>query len=236
MAFDGRLPNPRGRLAVAELGGGTELSCDRDSMCCHYVLIDLENVHCDFPPQLVKEQLKVLVFVGAKQSKVPLQMATVLQPLGDQVEYIKISGTGPNALDFHIAFYIGRISNSEPSASFSILSDDKGYDPLIQHLRSQDITANRIASSNGTESTNASSGASSKSDIDSSLSFLKKRGKSKPTSIKTLHNSLAFHFNQKLSPHGIQLLVNQLAKAGHVIRSGKQVSYRLPDDHGGTTS
>ena len=168
-------------------------------MCCHYVLIDLENVHRDFPQQLAKEQLKVLVFVGAKQTKVPLQMAAALQPLGAQVEYIKISGTGPNALDFHIAFYIGRLSNSEPSAAFSILSDDKGYDPLIQHLRSKNITANRIASPAGTESKKASKDAVAKHNIDTALAFLNSRGESKPKSTKTLHSSLASHFKQQLS-------------------------------------
>ena len=45
-----------------------------------------------------------MVFVGANQRRVPFDMASAIQRMGDKAEYIKISGNGPNALDFHIAY------------------------------------------------------------------------------------------------------------------------------------
>ena len=47
-------------------------------------------------------------------------------------------------LDFHIAYYIGRLAAEEPSAHFHIISKDAGFDPLIQHLRSKQILSSRV--------------------------------------------------------------------------------------------
>ena len=84
----------------------------------NYVLIDFENVQ---PGELKIEEeipLKVLIFAGEKQSKVPFDLAKSLQPLGDKVEYVQISGSGKNALDFHIAYYIGKIAEQDPNSYF----------------------------------------------------------------------------------------------------------------------
>jgi hypothetical protein len=62
------------------------------------------------------------------------------------VEYVQISGSGPNALDFHIAFYIGQFAAQDPTACFHIVSNDTGFDPLIEHLKSRKISAARTPS------------------------------------------------------------------------------------------
>jgi hypothetical protein len=64
----------------------------------------------------------VIVFLGANQGNLPFEVAVSLQQLGSRAEYIEISGRGPNALDFHIAYYIGRLAAEEPSAYFHIIS------------------------------------------------------------------------------------------------------------------
>jgi hypothetical protein len=105
----------------------------------NYVLIDYESVHASSLEQLSDDHFNVLVFVGANQPNVPIKLAQSLQPLGPRAHYIKISRQGRNALDFHIAYYIGQLTVKEPSAYFHIISKDKGFDPLIQHLRSNKI-------------------------------------------------------------------------------------------------
>ncbi len=118
-----------------------------------YVLIDYENVQPEAISALDQEYFKVIVFVGATQSKVTYEVAIAMQKLGNKAEYIKIAGNGPNALDFHIAFYIGRISAKEPDTYFHIVSKDTGFDPLIDViskvsnipvLRSKDISEIQI--------------------------------------------------------------------------------------------
>jgi len=76
---------------------------------------------------LDKEHFKVIVFIGANQVKVSFEVASVLQRMGERAEYIKITGNGSNALDFHVAFYIGQLAAKEPEAYFHIVSKDTGF-------------------------------------------------------------------------------------------------------------
>jgi hypothetical protein len=77
------------------------------SLRINYVLIDYESVQPEALSVLHEEHFRLIVFVGATQAKVSFETAAALQRMGNRAEYIKIAGTGPNALDFHIAFYIG---------------------------------------------------------------------------------------------------------------------------------
>ncbi|HOB60511.1 MAG TPA: PIN domain-containing protein [Candidatus Competibacteraceae bacterium] len=110
------------------------------------VLIDFESVQPDSIEALNYEHFHVLLFCGANQSKIPFEIAATLQKLGPRAEYIKITGVGPNALDFHIAYYIGRLAAEDPSTFFHVVSRDKGFDPLIQHLKSKKVFAVRSES------------------------------------------------------------------------------------------
>ncbi len=88
----------------------------------NYVLIDFENVQPEGIEQLVGERFHILVFVGANQTKVPFEIAESLQKMGGRAEYIKIASNGRNALDFHIAFYVGKITATDSTAGFQIVS------------------------------------------------------------------------------------------------------------------
>ena len=70
----------------------------------NYVLIDFENVVPDNLELLDQEWIKVLLFVGKNQTKLPFALVKVVQKLGTRAQYIEMMGTGHNALDFHIAF------------------------------------------------------------------------------------------------------------------------------------
>jgi hypothetical protein len=109
----------------------------------NYILIDYENIQPQNISLLIGHAFRVLVFVGAHQSKIPLELASALQKLGESAEYIKIDGNGQNALDFHIAFYIGQLAERDPKSYFHIISKDKGFDPLIAHLKTKKIFVQR---------------------------------------------------------------------------------------------
>lgn len=85
-------------------------------MRINYVLIDLENVQPSSLAGLEAEFFHVLIFVGANQAKIAFELASAIQRLGERARYIKISGNGSNALDFHIAYYIGRLAQEDPTA------------------------------------------------------------------------------------------------------------------------
>jgi len=121
-----------------------------NSLGIQYFLFDFENVQPTSVGSLKPGLCRIKIFLGQSQSKLPLELLRALQPFGSDVEYIQISGSGPNAVDFHIAFYIGKLAGSYPGASFTIVSKDAGFDPLVRHLKASGITCNRVAAIDGT--------------------------------------------------------------------------------------
>ena len=110
-----------------------------------YLYIDYENVQ-DINVNVIKDNMKVKIIVGENQTKVPLELVQITQPLGDIIEWVKVSGRGKNALDFFIAFYLGGDVEREKNKTFIIYSKDTGYDPLIIHLKKLKVKASRIVS------------------------------------------------------------------------------------------
>jgi hypothetical protein len=108
-----------------------------------YIFLDFENVALQAIPEHADIQ-KVFLFVGEKQTKVSIEIAESMQRLGQKAELIRINGSGNNALDFHIAYYIGKYSEIDPNGKFRIVSKDKGFDPLVSHLNFKKIDCARI--------------------------------------------------------------------------------------------
>lgn len=111
----------------------------------HFVLSDFENVQFKEIGTLKPGECRIKLFIGQSQTKLSVELVEALQPFGAEAEIIRISGNGPNALDFHIAFYLGRLAAEFPGSHFSIISRDTGFDPLITHLASQGIGCVRLA-------------------------------------------------------------------------------------------
>jgi hypothetical protein len=109
-----------------------------------YVLIDFENVQPKTLDRLQPGSVRIKVFLGQHQNRLMLELVQALQPFGADAEYIAIQGSGPDAVDFHIAFYIGRLAAADPGAAFTIVSRDKGFDPLVRHLVGLGIPCQRI--------------------------------------------------------------------------------------------
>ncbi|MFM7440698.1 MAG: PIN domain-containing protein [Snowella sp.] len=77
-------------------------------MKTNYILVDYENIQVQNIALLNREPFHVLVFVGVNQAKILFDLAIAMQQLGERGTYIKIEGSGRNALDFHVPFYIGQ--------------------------------------------------------------------------------------------------------------------------------
>jgi len=123
-------------------------------MSLTYVLIDFENVQ----PTAAEMKLirgtdyRVRLFHGPHQNKFDAGMVKALQPLGIQVEYFRCERRGKNALDFHIAFCLGRLieeskataSTSKEKTRFVVVSKDGGFDVLLDHVRTLGYGAMRV--------------------------------------------------------------------------------------------
>jgi len=196
-------------------------------MKTNYVLIDFENVVPDNLELLNQEWIRVRLFVGKNQTKLPFPMVKAIQKLGSRAEYVEMAGTGHNALDFHIAFYIGRISATDKDAYFHIVSNDTGFDPLIAHLKSEHIFADRV-SSIGEISALAKANAVSKSPeekIDFAKERLVKPNATRPRTRKTLTSHVATMFLKTLSEEDVDAIVEGLFKCGCVREDGKRLVY-----------
>lgn len=190
----------------------------------NYVLIDLENVQPDSLEQLDHDHFKLLVFVGANQAKVPYDMAASLQRFGDRMEYVKISGNGSNALDFHIAYYIGQLASVDPKAYFHIISKDSGYDPLIEHLKVNKIFARRSTAISDIPLVKTSNCKTVAERIELILEKLKQLAQ-KPGTVKGLGSMIAGLFHRQISDKEVSGLINEMAKKGYLTVSGTNIIY-----------
>ena len=109
-----------------------------------YILVDFENVQPPDMGLLSGEQYQLRIFHGPHQKKLDFDIAVSLQPLGDRVKYIQSDRHGKNALDFYIAFYMGRLlqeleangSAARSNTRFVVISKDGGFDALMNHVQS----------------------------------------------------------------------------------------------------
>jgi len=191
------------------------------------VLIDFENVQPLALDALAQPHFRVLVFVGANQTKVPFDTAAAVQKLGAQAEYVKIAGNGPNALDFHIAYYIGALSATDPNACFHIVSKDAGFDPLIQHLKTRKVRAGRVTEIADIPAVKAAQSKTPEERMQIVLDRLAQPNAPKPRTVKTLSNSIASYLQKQATEEEIAALVQALVASGAISMVGTKVNYAL---------
>ena len=108
-----------------------------------FILVDFENLKIAGIPSMGGNQ-RIYIFAGENQNKIDFKLVKESQKYGEMVQWVKIEGNGKNALDFHIAFYLGELVSKNKTANFFVLTGDKGFDPLIKHLNSTGISCKRI--------------------------------------------------------------------------------------------
>jgi hypothetical protein len=198
----------------------------------HYVLIDYENVQPKNLSSLKEHPVKVMVFVGANQAKIPFDLAESLQALGDKAEYVKISASGRNALDFHIAYHLGRLVEvgaklAQQDPTYYIISRDTGFDPLVRHLKARNITAERSRDLAELPFLKISAEKPDDEKIRYIVKNLVGRAQSRPRKRKTLANTISSLFknvDQTELDHLMELLIQRKL----VEIKDNNVTYRLP--------
>ena len=194
-------------------------------MRVNYVLIDYENVQPPSLAQLEPARFRVLLFVGRQQDRIPFDVASGMQRLGPRARYVKISGKGCNALDFHIAYYIGRLAIEHPSAAFHIVSKDTGFDPLVRHLRTSGLLASRCADLDAVLQ------------MDRQLSSMQARYRAlsdrlrdpsapRPKTVNAMQNWIATQLNLQADDPSVAEAIARLQSDGLVTINGYDVTYR----------
>lgn len=199
-------------------------------MKTNYVLVDLENVRPEMVAELEQEVFRLMVFMGANQTKVPYEVAAAMQRMGERAEYVKIAGEGKNNLDFHITCYAGRLTALDPTCYVHIIAKDKGYDRLVEHLVAKDFHVARWESVADIPILKTTSAAPLDEKQSTILAYLVKRGDQRPASIKTLAGSVSALFQPKLDDTEVAALLKQLQDLGLYTVIGAKVVYSLPQE------
>ncbi len=196
----------------------------------NYVLVDFENVQPQDIGLLKDGPFKVKVFLGPNQSRIPVSFAAALQVLGENAEYITLESAGPNALDFHIAYYIGVLSANDPTVFFHIISRDTGFDSLLKHLKGKNIFAQRSTCIADMPYFKPALTDVPESQIETAIADLVRRKAAKPRTQKTLLSALHEAFKKKLSEPQLAALFAALSKRGVIKTNGSRISYSLPTE------
>ena len=198
-------------------------------MRTNFVLIDSENVKPESIEKLKHEHFRVVVFVGSNQKRIDFAIVNAVHLLGSNGSYVAINGNGPNALDFHIAYYIGKLSAANPDAYFHIISKDKGFDPLIKHLKEQKIFCSRVSTVSEIPWVKSSDKLPPK---ERAADFYAKRiasTKARPATVTSLQSAILSHFHRRLSPEDVAKVVEALKQTGHVVVNERKVTYPKRD-------
>ncbi len=218
-----------------------------------YVLIDFENVQVKSLALLKGDNFRVKVFLGPKNAKLPVDLVLAMHNLGKSADYIVLEVSGANALDFHITYYLGKLTAKDPDGHFCIISKDTGFDSLIKHLQSRKISCTRspsieqmlgvdaatktVATSKAAKpqvkqqstpaaAAKATKQPSSSGTLQTIIENLISRGAARPRKLKTLESSIK-SLRLGLSDQQIVDSIEELKSLGKVKVNGLQVAYKL---------
>jgi hypothetical protein len=203
----------------------------------NHVFVDFENVHEIDTSVIGSKSVKFTILIGAKQTKLDAGLVEKLMEHAASVQLIRLASSGKNALDFTLAYYVGRTVSSNPAACIHIVSKDTGYDPLVEHLRSRHIHAHRHDSFDtlAFSGTSKAAAAAAKADPPAKaepwkrvLEHLRKNLTNRPKKKKTLLSHLKSHLGKDATAADATRMLEMLQQAGHVSIGEKDaVSYHL---------
>lgn len=214
-------------------------------MATNYVLVDFENVQPDLS-MLANSSFKVKVFFGAKQQegRVPFKLLDAMLALGGNVEPIKVMRSGSNAVDMHIAYYIGRLIEKEPNSVIHIISGDSDFDPLVEYLKANGVHCKRAKSTteiaklahakpHAVPARQAKAATPARKPHSDKLAPIIKQLHSlsgKPATRKKLAQTIANYFRHHggpLADAAIEHIIDELIRMKYVSQAGTKVSYHL---------
>ncbi len=186
------------------------------------LLVDFENVQ-QVNLSRLGDITKVIIFVGASQKAVPIELVTSAQKLGARVEWQKVEGNGSNALDFHIACHLGRVLETSPQLHCIVLSKDKGFDPLLRHLNKTGLKCKRINSMLELDPKSAPVDDPSYMRVVEVLG--KSEKKTRPRKHKTLSQYISSIFQKNIAQKDIERIIDMLFAKKMISETNNTISY-----------
>ena len=186
------------------------------------IYVDFENV----PNVEIREMsdTRILIFIGQSQKRLSTNIVKAIQPLGKNVEWIQINGSGKNALDFHIAYYLA-MHKAQPDLEHYIISKDAGFDPLIAHANGLGQKVRRVVSfADVFEKIGLGKELEGKYKKVKEI-LMKQQKTRRPKSRKTLSSFIETTFQKKISTAETNKLIENLFRGGLLEEKSKRISY-----------
>lgn len=229
------------------------MGCGYDPQMTRLLFVDFENVP-KVDLSALPADVVVPFFFGASQRSVPTAFLKDALKLGSRFVPIDIEGQGKNALDFHIAFYLGEYLQADSAAECVILSRDKGFDPLVRHLSGRGFKVSRVGAigdafgevapaaavgrsratrsratqraAAGATATATATANSTSTDLERARARLRRMpARNLPRRRPRLAAMLDSCFAQKLDAQAIEALIDALIAEGTVNEAGGALSY-----------
>lgn len=117
-------------------------------------LIDFENVsNSGFNGiETLTDRDEIKLFYSEKNSKISIGMHRKLESTAARKEYLPIKTGGKNALDFQLATWLGYLISQNKKESYCIVSNDTGFDYVIDFWKKHEAKVMRSADLNGVQS------------------------------------------------------------------------------------
>jgi len=127
-----------------------------------------------------------------------------------------------------LLWWVGELAAREPNAYFHVISKDKGFDPLIRHLKERKIRVQRETDLGEIPVLQLSDKTSMDEKISAIIKNLGGRGQSRPRKVKTLQNTINSLFTKSLDQKELNALVSEMKKRRLIVVNQNNVSYKLP--------
>ena len=192
------------------------------------MLVDFENVQSVELAKLPAD-VRVLLVLGAKQSKLPTELVLEASRMGDRFSYVPIKGQAHNAVDFCVAYYMGEYLTKNPNSECVVLSKDKkGFDPLVRHLaEDRGFKVRRVSNQKEAFPPAAPAKAKAVDPYSRALELLaKEEEKHRPAKRSGLEGKIKSYF-PKMAPDQRQAILERMMKEGKVTETAGKVSYSL---------
>ncbi len=219
-----------------------------------HLLVDFENLQP--PPEHVArvrgEHSHLWVFHGPHQNKFDAAMVNAWKPLGDRLQLVQSSKNGKNALDFHIAYFLGVLREQDVAARRRsiciVVTGDGGFDALFDFMRGKGCAVDKAGSipealalaarmqaqaeksseTKATEKPTPPRATLAEQDVGKIVAAFVSDPKSRPASRKKLEPYVLARLGNKVAPAVAQAVVKQLIKRGLVTFDGEKIKYVLP--------
>jgi hypothetical protein len=189
------------------------------------LLVDFENVQ-QVDLARLDDSFQIIIFVGAAQKSIPIELVTKAQKLGSRIEWQRVDATGSNALDFFIACQLGRVLERSPQLQCIVLSKDKGFDPLLRHLNKTGLQCKRLNSL--LELDPKAAAQPEEPHYKRVIEVLgKSEKKSRPRKRKTLSQHIASIFQKKLPPAEVDRLIDILFANKMISETNDTITYEF---------